>query len=69
MSTAQWKMRFHIINVICFMLGASSGMAVYLYTDWSLLLVAAIIDNAIGLYFFTLHDDLVETISKSMKDD
>ena len=51
------------------MFGASSGMAVYLYTDWSLLLVAAIIDNAIGLYFFTLHDDLVETISKSMKDD
>lgn len=68
-STDQWKMRFHIINVICFMLGASSGMAVYLYTDWSLLLVAAIIDIAIGLYFFTLRDDLVETISKSMKDD
>lgn len=69
MSTDQWKMRFHIINVICFMLGASSGMAVYLYTDWSLLLVAGIIDIVIGLYFFTLRDDLVEAISESMKND
>jgi hypothetical protein len=51
------------------MFGAISGKAVYLYTDWNLLLVAAIIDNASGLYFFTLRDDLVETISKSMKDD
>src|SRR5690625_8028948 len=64
-STDQWKMRFHIINVICFMLGASSGMAVYLYTDWSLLLVAAIIDITIGLYFFTLRDDLVEKIGRA----
>lgn len=67
MSTDQWKMRFHIINVMCFMLGASSAMAVYLYTDWSLLVVAAAIDIAIGIYFFTLKDDLIEAIQESMQ--
>lgn len=68
MSSDQWKMRFHIVNMLCFMLGASSAMAVYLYTDWSLLIVAAMIDIAIGIYFFTLKDDLVQAIQDSMKE-
>lgn len=42
-------------------------MAVYLYTDWSLLVVAAAIDIAIGIYFFTLKDDLIQAIQESMQ--
>ena len=68
MTTDEWKMRFHIVNVICFMLGASSAMAVYLYTDWNLLIVAAILDIAIGIYFFTLKEDLIEAIRDSIKE-
>lgn len=63
----RWKLRFHLVNVLFFMVGASVAMAISLYTDWSLLVVAGIIDILIGLYFFALRDDLIEAIRESMK--
>lgn len=67
MSTDRWKVKFHIANVTCFMLGAIVSMMIYLYTDWSLLLFGGIIDIIIGIYFFTLREGLAEAISESMR--
>lgn len=61
-----WKVAFHTANVIAFMLGASIASAIHLYTNWSLLVVAAIFDFLGGIYFFTLREDMIESIRDSL---
>jgi uncharacterized membrane protein YoaK (UPF0700 family) len=56
----RWKLRFHIVNLLCFLIGAVSATAIHLYTDWNVLLIAAVIDIAIGLYYFTLKEDMIK---------
>lgn len=56
----RWKLRFHIVNLLCFLIGAVSATAIHLYTNWNVLLIAAVIDIAIGLYYFTLKEEMIK---------
>lgn len=53
-----WKLKFHIFNLVFFILGAVIAAFIAYYTDWNLVLGAGILEIGIGLYFNYARNDL-----------
>lgn len=53
-----WKLRFHIFNLLFFILGAVIATVIAYYTEWNLVIGAGLMEIAIGFYFNFARKDL-----------
>lgn len=63
----EWKLIFHTINVVVFMIGAGMAMAIHLYSNGSVILMMGFIQIGIGIYFFAMRKDTIQSIEDSMR--